>query len=446
MANGRRQIPPLRGYTAAVLGALALFVISAGAGMLSWSIVALGVAMMILAVSMVVVSSMRGGARAYVAGTAHVVSVSEPPAASLYGRCELHLVVDAPGMTPAAVKVRDPRVPVAKWPDAGMSLPITVAVDDPRRVRIQWDDVPTHAEAAAEDQFIGEYTEDYSEEYPPYVPHGRPAAGDTATGDAATNNTAAGATATRDAATADLTDDLIGDLTGQPAPGEPAAKTPGRNRPAAEDPPAPDEQPAAKPAAERLAGEAAGGIPRPRPSPHPSPRSRPRPGSPPAPRPAPPEEQTGGPSVTAIEFDLGGVVTEQSAARPDPAGDQNEITVRVNDLARSAAFYRDVLGLQEVARNGDEGLGGAAAVLVAGDTRLVLRQAGDAPMTDEDRGRIDMEVGDVHVAYEELKAKGARFTHGPRPAGSAGGQELWVAELHDPDGHPIAIVQRRGGS
>ena len=84
-------------------------------------------------------------------GTAHVVSVSEPPASSTYGRCELQIVVEAPGLPAAAVKIRDPRVPVAKWPDAGATLPILVAIDDPRHVRIQWDDVQTHAEAAADD-------------------------------------------------------------------------------------------------------------------------------------------------------------------------------------------------------------------------------------------------------------------------------------------------------
>ena len=83
------------------------------------------------------------------AGSAHVVSASEPPASSTYGRCELQIVIDAPGLPAAAVKIRDPRVPVAKWPDAGATLPIMVAVDDPRHVRIQWDDVLTHAEAAA---------------------------------------------------------------------------------------------------------------------------------------------------------------------------------------------------------------------------------------------------------------------------------------------------------
>jgi catechol 2,3-dioxygenase-like lactoylglutathione lyase family enzyme len=106
--------------------------------------------MLALAIGLALINAVRRGGRAWVAGTAHVVSASEPPASSAYGRCELQLVVAAPGLQASAVKVRDPRVPVAKWPDAGATLPVTVAVDDMRHVRIQWDEVMTHSEAMEE--------------------------------------------------------------------------------------------------------------------------------------------------------------------------------------------------------------------------------------------------------------------------------------------------------
>jgi resuscitation-promoting factor RpfA len=154
VANGRRRPVALaRRVVAVVLGTVAVFITFFGAGSGSWSVAALGVAVLVLAVSLVVVSAVRGGARAWVAGTAHVVSASEPPASSTYGRCELQVVIDAPGLPAAAVKIIDPRVPVAKWPDSGATLPITVAVDDIRRVRIQWDGVLTHTEAALREEF-----------------------------------------------------------------------------------------------------------------------------------------------------------------------------------------------------------------------------------------------------------------------------------------------------
>jgi hypothetical protein len=147
--GGRRSGAQARRVIAWVIGTIAVFITLFGAGAENWAIAALGVALLILAVSLVVVSAVRGGARAWIAGTAHVVSASEPPASSTFGRCELQVVIDAPGLPAAAIKIIDPRVPVAKWPDVGVTLPIMVAVDDPRHVRIQWDDVLTHAEVAA---------------------------------------------------------------------------------------------------------------------------------------------------------------------------------------------------------------------------------------------------------------------------------------------------------
>jgi len=146
--TSRRSAVPYRKISAGVLASVALFVVFFGAGMMSWAIVACGVALLVLAISPAAVNVVRRGARAWVPGTAHVVSASEPPASSTYGRCELQIVVAAPNLPAAAVKVRDPRVPVAKWPDAGSTLPVMVAADDMRHVRIQWDEVMTHSEAA----------------------------------------------------------------------------------------------------------------------------------------------------------------------------------------------------------------------------------------------------------------------------------------------------------
>jgi catechol 2,3-dioxygenase-like lactoylglutathione lyase family enzyme len=151
VANGR-TVAPVRRVLAGIIGTIGVFVIFFGAGRASWATVALGVALLILAIGLVAVNAVRGGGRAWIAGTGHVLTVSEPPANSAVGRCELRIVIDAPGLPAAAVKLRDPRVPVAKWPDPGATLPVLVAVDDLRHVRIQWDDVLTHAEAADDEQ------------------------------------------------------------------------------------------------------------------------------------------------------------------------------------------------------------------------------------------------------------------------------------------------------
>ncbi|GAB7039895.1 MULTISPECIES: VOC family protein [Catenuloplanes] len=163
MANGTRPIAPIRKVSAAVLGTIAVFIMLFGAGMTSWPIAALGIALLVLAISLLVTNVMRRGPRALVQGTAEVRSISEAPAGQQYGRAEMQVRIDAPGLPIADVRIRDPRVPVDKWPDPGALLPVLVAMDDMRYARIQWDDVLTHAEAAAgmgETAFLGQHDED----------------------------------------------------------------------------------------------------------------------------------------------------------------------------------------------------------------------------------------------------------------------------------------------
>ncbi|BFU46443.1 VOC family protein [Krasilnikovia sp. MM14-A1004] len=148
MANQNgRPIAPARKLLAAVLGTIAVFVMLFGIGLSSWSIVALGVALLALAIALAMVNVVRRGARAWVSGTAQVKAVSEPPSSSVYGRAELQVVVIAPGLPISEVVIRDPRVPVDKWPLPGDTLPVTVDVDDMRRVRISWEEAPSRSDA-----------------------------------------------------------------------------------------------------------------------------------------------------------------------------------------------------------------------------------------------------------------------------------------------------------
>ena len=109
----RRSIAPVRKLLAAIVGAIAAFVMLFGLGNGTWAIVAFGGALLLLAIGLAMVNLTRRGARAWVAGTAHVRAVSEPPAGVSYGRAELSILVSAVGLPAAAVTVRDPRVPVA---------------------------------------------------------------------------------------------------------------------------------------------------------------------------------------------------------------------------------------------------------------------------------------------------------------------------------------------
>jgi catechol 2,3-dioxygenase-like lactoylglutathione lyase family enzyme len=133
------------------------------------------------------------------------------------------------------------------------------------------------------------------------------------------------------------------------------------------------------------------------------------------------------------------VITAYPSARPGPAGAIHGvgITALVTNLNRSVAFYRDMLGFYEI----DTGSG--SAVLASGDTRLVLRTVHDLSTVAGRLIYLNLEVGDVEAVYEELKRKGVKFVHGPRPVNRGDKLELWAASFQDPDQHNIAITQWR---
>jgi catechol 2,3-dioxygenase-like lactoylglutathione lyase family enzyme len=141
-----RPIAPARKLVAAVLGTISVFIMVFGLGLSSWPIVALGAALLALSIALGMVNVVRRGARAWVAGTGQVKTISDPPMAGAYGRAELQLTVVAPGLPINDVLVRESRVPVGKWPRLGDTLPISVDVDDMRRVRILWDEASDRAD------------------------------------------------------------------------------------------------------------------------------------------------------------------------------------------------------------------------------------------------------------------------------------------------------------
>ncbi|SNS81457.1 Catechol 2,3-dioxygenase [Actinoplanes regularis] len=133
------------------------------------------------------------------------------------------------------------------------------------------------------------------------------------------------------------------------------------------------------------------------------------------------------------------VITAYPSARTGPASAIHGvgITILVTNLERSIAFYRDTLGFYEI----DTGDG--SSVLASGDTRVVLRTVSNL---SSEAGRLiylNLEVGDIEAVHDELKAKGVKFVHSPRPVNRGDKLELWSATFRDPDNHNIAITQWR---
>ncbi|MFI7216758.1 VOC family protein [Micromonospora maritima] len=433
MANGgNRTIAPVRKLIGAVLGTVATFVTVFGLGMTSWAIVALGVALLVLAIAL---ATVRGGGRTWVVGLGHVHSASEPPTQYAFGRCELQLVIDAPGLPPRSKKIIEPRVPVAKWPSLGQALPVRVALDDQRHVRVLWDEVPTHAETAAA---VADLPPEYAGPDPlddPLIAQEAPPWAGRAPED-------------------EFRDDY------PPAPDPFLDDVPPR---AEEREPVVLHQSPGGPVvlegqlverAERTAGP--GPLPRRAPAPR-SPAEEPvdtapvetvlvDPGPPDAgldPIDVPLDDPSDAPRrsdapPTAEELDEA-IFGPAGADEPDELASPISgvgITLLVTDLDRSLAFYRE-LGFDELDR------GEGNAVLSSGPTRLVLRRVTGAAPISRRLVHVNLEVDDIQAAYERLRESGVRFTYAPRVVNRGTKLEVWAAAFRDPDGHGVALTQWR---
>ncbi|MFC6021909.1 VOC family protein [Plantactinospora solaniradicis] len=550
MAEGRRrQVAPVRKLVAAVLGTFATFVILFGFGMRSWAIAVLGVALLALAIGLVAITAVRSGPRAWVTGIGHVHSVTEPPASSTFGRCELQIVIDAPGVPARSVKIRDPRVPVSKWPDPGATLPIMVAIDDQRHVRILWDEVLTHAEAAASGDLpppfddLDPLSDDIliEQETPPWARGGRddPYAARPTGAPVSNEDLAEDLDALRDdletlrddlgtpredpvvmrqtpggtivlegtlvdpPSTAPLprrsrpgpgpggrtrrpspgpagrsTDEPPGaTVTDAPAPDAPVSGDAGSDAPPSDLPPS-DLPPSDLPRASRPVHHDGPSVPEARTGDVPRstawgaedptrtdptaeqpqdeidiPLDDPATGTGRQSRPdpldddpvsrldddpvSPLDDDPGSPDDEAILADL---IEIQPPARVGGSGPIAGvgITLLVTDLDRSITFYRDLLGFFEI--DGGEG----NAILASGATRLVLRAIREVAPINRRLVHLNLEVNDVNAVYEELLAKGVKFTYAPRAVNRGAKLELWAAAFRDPDGHGIALTQWRG--
>lgn len=114
----------------------------------------------------------------------------------------------------------------------------------------------------------------------------------------------------------------------------------------------------------------------------------------------------------------------------------SNVLLRVADLGRSLAFWRDALGLRPLAAFE------SFAFLDAGGVRIGLNAV---PPREPDGGlaaltEIVLEVPDVRAAHAELSAKGVAFRTPPRPVTGDAGRELWACDCRDPDGHLVSLT------
>jgi lactoylglutathione lyase len=120
--------------------------------------------------------------------------------------------------------------------------------------------------------------------------------------------------------------------------------------------------------------------------------------------------------------------------------------LRVGDLGRAIAFYRDVMGMQLLRTTDRPDQKYSLAFVGYGDEargavlELTYNYGVDRYDLGAGFGHIAIEVEDAAAACAAVKAKGGTVT---REAGPVKGGTTVIAFVQDPDGYKIELIERK---
>ncbi len=126
--------------------------------------------------------------------------------------------------------------------------------------------------------------------------------------------------------------------------------------------------------------------------------------------------------------------------------------IRVSDLDRSVAFYRDGLGMQELRREDYPSGQFTLAFLGYGDEsqgsviELTFNYGASAYTHGTGFGHIAVGVADIYGACERLASMGVKILRAPGQMThtATNGQRDVIAFIEDPDGYRIELIEFAG--
>ncbi len=117
-----------------------------------------------------------------------------------------------------------------------------------------------------------------------------------------------------------------------------------------------------------------------------------------------------------------------------------QVAIRVHDVERATAFYRDVLGLHLLFT------AGKLAFFDCGGVRLML-EVPEKPEFDRPGSILYFAVPDIITAYQQMKAQNVRFEAEPHLIAKMPDHDLWMTFFHDSEENLLALMSevRRAG-
>jgi resuscitation-promoting factor RpfA len=338
--------------------------------------------------------------------TAFVVSVAPPPPGVIVGKCDMKLRLNVADGRSLEVRVKEPAVPLTRWPQPGQALPVEVDPGDARRPRVRWDLVDlgyVPAPVLTPSRSFPTPRRDPMPTVRLYERYADPSLNDdygAEDDDDATVRSPAPA------------DDPYATASGAENGHDPDGYEPTDFEQIRSVPTEfhhPDFDPADVDRSDFAPDLPARTVPLPRPSKQPTLRVTEGGADVPADAPHPPARPSGA---------IGG-------------------TLFVSDLERSLHFYSEKLGFTIVYSAGSN------AVVEYGGARVLLQHMADFTGIDHRVGHLDIQVPDVEAAHIDLVRKGIEFSHRPKVVSRSDDVELWKATFRDPDGHGIALAEWR---
>ena len=111
----------------------------------------------------------------------------------------------------------------------------------------------------------------------------------------------------------------------------------------------------------------------------------------------------------------------------------SHIGICVSDLARSATFYRDTLGLPFLFAAPPR-----LAFFNCGGVRLMLSTP--EPGFDHPGSVLYFAVDDIRQMHETLMSRGVAFRTAPHKIATLADREVWLADFEDTEGNTLALM------